>query len=293
MTEPEKKQGVLRLITRVAIVRLILLFVAMVAVDVGIALIPQVALKKGDPNRDLLFLACAALAWIVMPLAYWGLVRLIERRSPRELALGPAPGMLILGIAIGAALFSAVYAVLWARGFAHYHGIVGYSGLMAALGVSLISAIGEELVFRGVIFRLFEDSFGTLVAVVISAAVFGLLHAANPGATVASTAAIALEAGILLALAYAATRSLWLPIGLHFAWNFTEGGVFGAQVSGGTLKGILDFPLSGPELWTGGKFGPEASVIAVAICMVAAAIFGVITVRTGNWRPLKFRMLLD
>src|SRR5262249_39839900 len=117
--------------------------------------------------------------------------------------------------------------------------------------------------------------------------VFGLLHAANPGATVVSTVAIALEAGALLGMAYAASRSLWLPIGLHFGWNFTEGGLFGAAVSGGHSQGVINSTIAGPALVTGGLFGPEASVIAVAVCLFATVVLSVSAVRRGRWRPWR------
>jgi hypothetical protein len=95
----------------------------------------------------------------------------------------------------------------------------------------------------------------------------------NSGATTVSTVAIALEAGVLLGAAYAACGSLWLPIGLHFGWNFTEGGVFGVAVSGRKAgAGIVNMPLSGSALWTGGQFGPEASLVAVAVCLVAGCL---------------------
>src|SRR5581483_7760086 len=105
-----------------------------------------------------------------------------------------------------------------------------------------------------------------------------------------SSAAIALEAGILLAAAYLLTRSLWLPIGLHFGWNFTEGGIFGAAVSGNGAKGLINTSLSGPQLLSGGAFGPEASVAAVGVCLVAAVVMLVLAARRGEWRPLRLRI---
>jgi hypothetical protein len=146
------------------------------------------------------------------------------------------------------------------------------------------------MVFRGVVFRLFEEGFGTTVAVLISGALFGAIHAGNPGATLASSAAIAVEAGVLLAAAYALTRSLWVPIGLHFAWNFTEGGIFGAAVSGGKIHSILVFPLHGPDYLTGGAFGPEASIVAVGVCLTAAIVMLVLAAQRGEWKPLRFRL---
>jgi hypothetical protein len=144
------------------------------------------------------------------------------------------------------------------------------------------------LAFRGALFRIVEEGFGTTSALITSAVVFGLLHALNPGATVISTTAIALEAGVLLGAAYALTRNLWFPIGLHFGWNFTEGGIFGVSVSGGpTGKGILSVALAGRPLLTGGNFGPEASVIAIAVCLAAGIALLLLTVRRGGWMSLQ------
>jgi len=121
------------------------------------------------------------------------------------------------------------------------------------------------------------------------------MHAGNPGATVGSSIAIAIEAGIMLAGAYAWARNLWLPIGIHIAWNFTEGGIYGAAVSGENARGIFNIVLSpsASPLVTGGTFGPEASLVAVAICLGAGIAFLVAAARAGNWRGASFRLMLD
>jgi membrane protease YdiL (CAAX protease family) len=223
-------------------------------------------------------------------LVYCLLVRWMERRAPSELALSRAVPQVLGGALLGIVLFSAVYAVLWAMGVATFKGFGTADGLMLALGMALMAGVCEELIFRGAVYRLFESGFGTAVALILSGALFGLLHAANPGATLASTFAIALEAGVLLAAAYVLTRSLWLPIGLHFGWNFTEGGIFGAAVSGHATKGLIDASISGPVLLTGGKFGPEASLPAVAVCVTTAIVILVLAAQRGQWQPLRFRL---
>ncbi len=97
----------------------------------------------------------------------------------------------------------------------------------------------------------------------------------------------------MLALAYAATRNLWLPIGIHMSWNFAEGSLFGAKVSGySEAHSLLKTTLSGPELLTGGAFGPEASVVSVAVCLVASAVLATMIVRRHNWRKRKFQLRL-
>ena len=135
--------------------------------------------------------------------------------------------------------------------------------------------------------------FGTTIALVASAALFGLVHAANPGATLFSDIAIALEAGLLLGAAYAFSRNLWLVIGIHAGWNFAEGYVFGASVSGQTpMPSLIRAVLNGSMPLTGGVFGPEASVVSIAVCGIAALIFGIFAARRGAWRPTNFRLSL-
>ncbi|HEX4861358.1 MAG TPA: CPBP family intramembrane glutamic endopeptidase, partial [Rhizomicrobium sp.] len=114
-----------------------------------------------------------------------------------------------------------------------------------------------------------------------------LTHLGNHGATLTSAAAIALEAGILLGVCYMAVRNLWLPIGLHFGWNFAESGIFGSIVSGNAFKGVFATTMTGPELLTGGAFGPEASVVAVAVCGTAALVILSVALRRGEWKALR------
>jgi len=207
--------------------------------------------------------------------------------APPEIAAQAA--RLAVGILGGATLFVLVYLLLWVAGAVSFDGFNGFGGLGHALAIAVASAVGEEIVFRGVLFRRFETALGTAIALIVSAALFALLHAGNPGASWISTLAIALEAGVLLGVAYAATRSLWLPIGVHFGWNFTEGGIFGAAVSGGQYQGLIAAPLWGPPWLTGGAFGPEASLPALTVALCASAALGGYVVRHRGWRAPPWR----
>ncbi len=129
----------------------------------------------------------------------------------------------------------------------------------------LVVAVGEEMVFRGVIFRMIDRRFNLTAALVVSAALFGGTHIMNDGATLWSSVAIAIEAGLLLGAAYKVSGNLWLPIGIHWAWNLAEGPVFGAAVSGTETMSILTPVFSGSDWITGGAFGVEASVVAVLL----------------------------
>ncbi len=268
--------------------RKIAFFVVLLAAYIGAQLSYQWAGRYAPGGADWAALAAALVLSAALLALYAGVVRLLERRAARELA--PAPRQGVAGIILGLALFSSVFGLLRVMGVARWHGAsVGFD-VLPVLAVSILAAVGEELAFRGGLFRLLEESFGTTTALVVSAALFGLLHGLNPGATVISTASIALEAGVLLAAAYALTRNLWLPIGLHLGWNFTEGGIFGVSVSGGAVsKGIFSVALVGHTLLTGGKFGPEASIAATVVCLAVAVVLLVLAARRGRWLPMPRR----
>jgi len=271
-------------------VQLVLLFVTLAAIDLACQSGGSLLVRFSPASlRDALRLVSALALSAAMIGAYRGLVNRIERRSPHELAASGAARGLSLGLASGVGLFGLVYAVLGALGAVTLHGYGTASGLAAAIAMATASGVGEEIVFRGVVFRLLESRLGTTIALGVSAGAFGLLHAGNPGATWASTLAIALEAGVLLGLAYVLTRSLWFPIGLHLAWNLTEGGIFGAAVSGGQNVGLISASLSGPPLITGGAFGPEASIAAVAVSLCASVALALAAVRAGEWRAVRMR----
>lgn len=208
---------------------------------------------------------------VVAILAYRYYVGRIEKRPVAELSRAGMWRELGAGALLGASLFTIVIAVLAAAGAYRIAGQGAVAGALAMLAASAGTAVVEEIVFRGIVFRLVESATGTLVAVLVSATIFGALHALSPHPTPLGLVAIVLEAGILLAGAYVLTRRLWLAIGLHAAWNFTQGGVFGTAVSGTASNGLLTGTLDGPEWLTGGAFGPEGSVVSIVVCLVAAA----------------------
>jgi CAAX protease family protein len=268
-------------------VRLPLFFAALLLADIGAQLGRMWTLRHAPPaDADRAVLGAALLLAAALAGLYAWLVRTLEHRAVRELS--PRPIQAACGIALGLGLFASVFGLLHLIGVARWQGLSARADVVPMLAAAIVAAVGEELAFRGALFRLLEERLGTGAALAASAAVFGLLHALNPGATILSTTAIALEAGVLLGAAYALTRNLWLPIGLHLGWNFTEGGIFGVAVSGGSAgTGIFSVSLSGPTLLTGGKFGPEASLVAVAVCLAAAIVLLVLTARKGHWIGLR------
>jgi CAAX protease family protein len=240
------------------------------------------SLMRGHINKT----AGLAILSLLVFAAYLAGYRFIEGRRPPELA-----GLLSLkeffsGIALGVALFSAVIAVLWLLRVYHLQGRGTTAGLGAGALAALFAATVEETLIRGFLFRIVQMLGGTWIALLISSAFFGAAHAFNPGATVTSSAAIALEAGILLAAAYVLSGRLWFPMGLHAGWNFSEGSVYGLSISGFTPTNALTMgKLNGPTILTGGAFGPEASIVAVVLCFSVAILLLWRAAATGRIQP--------
>ncbi|WP_226018925.1 CPBP family intramembrane glutamic endopeptidase [Novosphingobium sp. FKTRR1] len=214
---------------------------------------------------------------------YAAFVRLIERRPVSELSLAPLVRELGIGLLIGAGLYTASVLVLMALGIYRIVGFNPVSFMVPAIGMALSSGFFEELLFRGALFRIVEEMFGSWISLVVSSLVFGLLHLLNPAATLTGAIFISIEAGVLLAAGYMVTRRLWLSIGFHVAWNYTQQGVFSGIVSGNApVPGLIKPIIQGPDALTGGSFGLESSLVAFLFCTTAGVILLILSVRRGN-----------
>lgn len=217
-------------------------------------------------------------------LVYWVFVRFVERRPAvtefgtrgwaRELGAGLLAGVLLFSVAIGIIALLGGYRVI---------GTNPMSVVLPVLAIAIVSGVGEEILFRGLFFRLIETWLGSWAALILSAALFGALHLGNTHATLLAGAAIALEAGIMLAALYMLTRRLWAAIGLHSAWNFAQGGIYGVPISGFAADGVLRPRIAGPDLLTGGAFGAEASLPALIVCTTFGIVLLVIAHRSDRF----------
>ena len=260
---------------------------AVIAVGAGGAML--VSRVGGSPALMAGFNILIALVSIV---ALWLLVHFVERRPLTELSLPGSASEWGMGAGVGAGAMVLTIGVIALLGGYRIAGTHGAGVLIAIAGITIQSGFAEEIVFRGIIFRLIEKWLGSWAALAISAGLFGAAHLANPNATLLSAFAIALEAGIMLGAVYMVTRRLWAAIGLHMAWNFTQGGIFGVAISGFGAKGLLDPVMSGPALLTGGSFGAEASLPAMILCTAIGLVFLVRAWRSGafvapSWRRFK------
>ena len=145
------------------------------------------------------------------------------------------------------------------------------SGILVFLALYILVGWTEELLFRGYQLQTLASGLNLFWAVFISSTVFGIAHLITPNASWVSAALIFLIA-VFLACGYVRTKQLWLPIGLHIGWNFFEGVVFGFQVSGLNPYHVIRHQVIGPELWTGGSFGPEAGLIVLPAIAVGTTL---------------------
>lgn len=269
--------------------------IAIAFILITIFTIPLGALPRFSRDR---FIRQAYLA-VAAVLALFILGKWIERRKPAEYGVDPRPaiGDLVRGFVIGAAILSLVVGILWAAGWYDVARFGPGDETLERLGQALIFflavSIFEEVFSRGILFRLIEEGAGSWIAIIISSLIFGLAHVGNPNSSLLAGIAITIEAGILLAAAFMLTRNLWMPIGLHWSWNLFEGPVFGTPVSGQGFDVLIDATTKGPEVMTGGRFGPEAGLVALAVATLAGVWLLMLAVKAGNVvTPTWMRKLL-
>lgn len=277
---PARDQPLWRRVLNVPLVRLALLgpvFFLLIGISNGF--------RVRFEARPELALASSIAMVLLGLLIYVVFVRLVEQRPVQELS---TPGMgreLAAGLAIGAALCVLTVSILMLLGVYRVEGINPLSVTLPALSMALSSAVLEELMWRGGLFRIVEDWLGSWIALAVSALVFGLSHYAPVDGALWGSFSITMEAGVLLAAAYLVTRRLWICMGVHFAWNFAQSGLFSGIVSGAfNQPGLIKPVVEGPALLTGGAFGLEASVVAVLACTLAGAIMLVAARRRGHIR---------
>ena len=251
----------------------------------GALLVTRALIERVYEGLDLgpvrFFSIPAVLAVLLgVSLAYVGYVRLVERRAVTELSREGALREAGAGLLVGFSLLGGTIGVLAALGYYQVEAVNPWSTIVSAFAVALFAAWWEELVFRGVLFRVLEESLGTWLALGISAAIFGAVHLGAPNWSVLGLIAIALEAGVLLGAAFVLTRRLWSAIGIHLGWNF--GNAFFGVSTGGN-RGLFEATVAGPELLSGGA-DVGRSPIALALVSVVAVFVLVRAHRRGHFR---------
>ena len=249
----------------------------------------EIAMRGARP--DTMNMATSIASVLAMIIVYKAFIRHLGEQPRDDLATGGAIRETVAGIAIGFVLFSLIVAVAALFGVYRIVGTGDASFLLLALITDgLFPAVAEELLFRGILFRWLERFGGTWAALIISSALFGASHLQNPNASWLAAVGIALEGGLLLGGAYMLTRRLWVPMGIHAAWNVTQGEIYDIPVSGTPVHGLVEAKLAGPPLLTGNGFGLEASLISIAIATLFAVYLIVGAARSGQIVQPRWRI---
>jgi membrane protease YdiL (CAAX protease family) len=233
------------------------------------SLLSRTALPESDrdPIAGTVFAIAVCAVYIFLYQRY-------EKRPVTELSTRRLPRYLAGGILLGAGLASAVILIQY---FTHVLTITATSPflpLLPDLWNTFVNSTVAEVLIIGIFFRLTEKWLGSWLALLILVTVFFVLHITAPGATIISAMAVSMHAAFLLGPAYIYTRSLWVPIAIHFAWDFSYAALYGASISGYTIdNSLLNTTTNGSELLTGGYFGPQGSIQAAGLCLLMGAIF--------------------
>lgn len=234
----------------------------------------QAVLKHTPFSEEIENLIVAVLIAAVALGTYYFLFKFYEKRKIDELSTSHFIKNSLIGLFTGFLFLSFVILVMYLGKSYTILSVNPVSFLIPALALGISSAVFEEILFRGILFRITEEKLGSVWALIISSSFFGFAHLANENSTVFSAIAITVEAGLFLGAAYIYSRNLWLPIFIHFAWNFSEGGIYGAIISGsGLKKSLINSKIAGPELLTGGAFGPENSLQSVILGLMLGLLF--------------------
>ncbi|MBK8640706.1 MAG: CPBP family intramembrane metalloprotease [Saprospiraceae bacterium] len=234
-------------------------------------------------DKDIKNLIAGIVVAILAIVSYIYLYTFYEKREITEFTKNGIIKSLTIGIILGVVLQCLTILVIYLKGGYSIVTINPILFLVPPLTMAFTSAIFEETLMRGIIFRITEEKLGSYFGLIISAVIFGAMHLANPNSSMTAAIGLAIQAGLLLASAYIYARNLWFPIAIHFAWNFTQSAIFGANVSGNTIsKTLVTSKIEGAEWFTGGQFGPEGSIQATAFCFIATVILLILSHKEGK-----------
>ena len=260
--------------------RLILQTIMMAVIFIGIIISPYWLLEP--PTGSNFDMVTQVTLLVVFTLTIYIARRFLDKRSFESLGLKVNQQTLrdvCAGVGIAFVIMGLIYLAETALGWLTFESFAWQveplgtviSGILMFLALYILVGWNEELLFRGYQLQTLASGLNLFWAVIISSAVFGVAHLLTPNATWAGVVGVFFGA-LFLAYSYVRTHQLWLCIGLHIGWNFFEGVVFGFQVSGNEIYSVIRHQVTGPELWTGGSYGPEAGLIILPILAVGTAL---------------------
>jgi membrane protease YdiL (CAAX protease family) len=256
------------------LVRIIIGAVALIATVAFTELIAYSILKFANASPLATTIITDLADSLTALLVYILVFRLLEKRKIEELKRSELTRLAIYGFTVGLLLQSLFILVIYLAGGYRIIDVNPFYFILHSLAVALMAGFVAELLIRGVFFRILEEKLGTILTLIIAVIFFVMAHMGKEGANWLSITATSTEAGFMLSAAFIYSRSLWLPIFLHFAWDFVEPGIFGAINPGNSIKeSWLSSEITGSSLITGGPLGPQNSIQSLLLCAITGAIF--------------------
>ncbi|MDQ2719416.1 MAG: CPBP family intramembrane metalloprotease [Bacteroidota bacterium] len=243
----------------------------------------RLLLNKTQLPENTKNLIIAVIESAVTVCGYIFLFRVLEKRQVKELSASSFIVNAIIGCITGLLLQTLFIIIIYISGTYSVTHVNPISTLIIPFTFALQAGFVAEILIYGVLFRLIEEQSGTVIALAIFIILFAVLHINIRGATFVSVGATAMQAGFMLPAAYIFSRSLWLPIFLHFSWDFAEPGIFGGINPGAApMQGLLSNKIAGSLLLTGGKTGPQDSLQSLILCLLVGILFLLLAKRKNN-----------
>lgn len=238
--------------------------------------------KTNVPDGEKALIVAFAEA-IITTAAYIFLFRVYDKRRIYELSAASFINNAVIGFFIGIILQSLFILIIYLAGTFLVVNVNSLSAMVSPFAFALTAGFVAEMIMIGIVFRLLEEQTGTAMALLIFIVLFAVLHVNVKGATVISVGATAMQAGLLLPAAYVLSRNLWLPMFLHFGWDFAEPGIFGGiNPSSSLTRGLLTSKIAGNSLLTGRETGPQDSLSSLLLCLLLGIIFLVLAKQKNN-----------
>ena len=244
------------------------------------SLIPDKTSLPGDVKA----LIAAIVEAFIAVTAYIFVFRLLDKRRIDELSGALFIKNAVMGFLAGMILQSLFILIIYLAGTFLVVHLNPVSALISPFAFALTAGFVAEIIMIGIVFRLLEQQTGTSMALLVFIILFAVLHINVKGATIISVGATAMQAGLMLPAAFVFSRNLWLPVFLHFGWDFAEPGIFcGINPSTSLTEGLLTSNISGSSLLTGGETGPQDSLSSLLLCLAVGSIFLLLAKQKNNW----------
>lgn len=277
------KQTPLQKVLHFFLAKMIVGIVVIVSLVALIEWLGSLILDKTIFSDDLKALIVALTQAFIATQGYIFLFRAYDKRQVRELHPVLFLDNAVTGFMTGILLQALFIFIIYLAGSYLVEKVNPASTLISPFAFALTAGFVAEIIIIGIVFRILEQQIGTRIALLIFIVLFAIFHINARGATFISVGATAMNAGLMLPAAYVFSRNLWLPVFLHFGWDFAEPGIFGGINPSSSLKqGLLTSKISGNLLITGGETGPQNSLSSLLLCLLLGVIFLFLAKRKNN-----------